>query len=215
MDQASLNLLLDARVVFFDFDGVIKDSLEVKADVFEHLFKPYGLHVSQRVRKHHEANGGMSRFEKLPLYLQWAGLARNQDILERLEHDFSLLAKTGVIQSSWVVGMPEYLYKNAGRQVFYLVTATPDNEIKEILQKLKIDHFFSGIMGSPETKEDAIKKTIIDNNINTSESILIGDSRIDYDAATKNHICFILRRTKFNADLEGVARGRVIADFFY
>ncbi|XDZ70406.1 HAD family hydrolase [Alphaproteobacteria bacterium LSUCC0744] len=215
MDQTSLKLLLDARVVFFDFDGVIKDSLEVKADAFEHLFQPYGSHVSKRVRRHHEANGGMSRFEKLPLYLEWAGLDRDPTTLKGFAHSFSLLTKTGVIESPWVAGMPEYLHKNVGRQVFYLFTATPENEISKILHELKIDHFFSDIKGSPETKVEAIANTIINHNLNVSEAIFIGDSKVDYEASTKNHIKFILRRTKFNSYLESLIRVKVIDDFVY
>src|SRR5437773_2146653 len=60
-------------VVLWDFDGVIKESVSVKSDAFARLFEPFGAEIAARVRRHHEMNTGMSRFEKIPLYLSWAG----------------------------------------------------------------------------------------------------------------------------------------------
>ena len=51
------------------FDGVIKESVSVKTDAFVDLFRPYGRDVCEQVRKHHLANGGMSRYQKMPTYL--------------------------------------------------------------------------------------------------------------------------------------------------
>ena len=69
----SVEYLKSAKTIFWDFDGVIKDSVVVKSDAFEQLFLPFGDEVAISVREHHEANGGMNRFEKLPIYLKWAG----------------------------------------------------------------------------------------------------------------------------------------------
>ncbi len=49
-------------VIFWDFDGVIKDSVGVKIKAFFQLFEPFGFVVAERVRQHHEANGSMSYF---------------------------------------------------------------------------------------------------------------------------------------------------------
>ena len=45
--------------IFWDFDGVIKDSMTVKSDAFEQLFLPFGENIAKKVRTHHEANGGI------------------------------------------------------------------------------------------------------------------------------------------------------------
>ncbi len=71
-------MLSEAELIFWDFDGVIKDSVEVKTQAYFQLFEPFGSVVAEKVREHHEANGGISRFDKLPIYLQWAGLEPNQ-----------------------------------------------------------------------------------------------------------------------------------------
>ena len=62
--------ILEEKTVFLDFDGVIKDSVGGKSDAFEKLFLPFGTGISKKVRLHHEDNEGVSRFDKLPLYLK-------------------------------------------------------------------------------------------------------------------------------------------------
>ena len=49
--------------IFFDFDGVILESVEVKGWAFGRLFENHPEHVDEIVAFHH-ANGGMSRFDK-------------------------------------------------------------------------------------------------------------------------------------------------------
>ncbi len=51
------------KTIFFDFDGVIADSLDVKTNAFYRMYEPYGKDIAESVAKHHIANGGMSRFE--------------------------------------------------------------------------------------------------------------------------------------------------------
>ena len=56
--------------LFFDFDGVIADSVEVKTDAFAELFNDEGLEVQQKVIDHHRNHGGMTRREKFQHYYQ-------------------------------------------------------------------------------------------------------------------------------------------------
>ena len=41
--------LKSAKIIFWDFDGVIKDSVEVKSAVFGQLFLPFGKIVAKKV----------------------------------------------------------------------------------------------------------------------------------------------------------------------
>ena len=51
-------------ILVFDFDGVLADSVDIKADAFAELYSPYGSEIVEQVVAHQLANGGMSRFEK-------------------------------------------------------------------------------------------------------------------------------------------------------
>ena len=206
-------VVINAKVIFWDFDGVIKDSVAVKSDIFEQLFLPFGAAISARVRKHHEANGGISRFGKIPIYLEWSDQILSTELIDEYADKFSQLVKHKVIDSKWVAGILDYLNKNSHKQQFFLVTATPQQEIEEILSALNIIHFFKEVIGSPSNKDEAIKYLLHRYKVTPDQSIMIGDSITDYNAATKNRVPFILRKTALNKNLQHQLKCKMIDKF--
>ncbi len=200
-------------VIFFDFDGVIKDSVEVKSDTFEELFSPFGVNISKKVRKHHENNTGLPRFDKLPLYIEWSGQKVSTKLIDEYSNKFSFLVKKKVICSEWVPGVLSFLQSNFQKKTFFLVTATPQNEIEQIISELNIQHYFKEIIGSPIRKNDSIKSLIKKYSIFQNNALLIGDSDSDYDAAKSNNISFILRKTELNKALHSELNCLMIRDF--
>ena len=162
-----------AKTIFWDFDGVIKDSVSVKSDAFEELFLPFGSDVAKKIRMHHEDNGGMSRYDKLPIYLNLAGEKYSKDLIIKYEKQFSKLVMNRVINSPWVEGALDYIKTNYKAQKFFLITATPQKEIEEILKKLEISKYFKKVIGSPTNKKDALKIILSNENINLDGSIMI------------------------------------------
>ncbi len=209
----NLSQLGSYAFVFLDFDGVIKDSVEAKSDAFEKLFSSCGKDIAKRVRIHHEANGGLSRYEKLPLYLEWVGIHPDKNTIEEFARRFSSLAKSGVIDSPWVAGMPDYLINSAKKKPFFLVTATPQKEMEEILDALNIRHCFKQVIGSPSRKTLAVSVMIRNYRIKREGAVMVGDSASDYQAAIENDIAFVLRRTNLNQNLQKIHSGAVIKDF--
>jgi len=188
--------------IFFDFDGVIKDSVEVKTGAYEQLFASFGGDVVKKIRRHHEINGGMSRFNKLPIYLKWSGQDPTQELIKDYTLRFSTMVKHKVIKSQWVPGVLEYLEENYGKCPFFLVTATPQSEIEEILSLINIKHFFTKVIGSPTTKDEAIKMLLNEFSLIPESSIMIGDSFSDFNAAKTNGVPFVLRRTNMNRTVQ-------------
>jgi phosphoglycolate phosphatase-like HAD superfamily hydrolase len=211
----SIDYLKNSKTVFWDFDGVIKDSVKVKSEAFEQLFSPFGNKIANKVRSHHEENGGMSRFDKLPIYLGWAEQNLEQQNVDKYEKKFSLLVKEKVINSDWVAGIYNFLKSNYKKQQFFLLTATPQQEIEDIVSKINISDFFIEIIGSPVKKKDAIKRIIVDFSIDTEESLMIGDSDVDYEAAVVNKVPFILRKTNLNKSLQKKMNGLMIKNYKY
>jgi len=200
--------------IFFDFDGVIKDSVKVKSDAFEQLFLPFGKDLAIKVRAHHEKNGGMSRFEKFPIYVDWSGQKRSQQLINKYLEAFSSLVVQKVIESEWVPGIMNYLKENIDKKEFFLVTATPQKEIEYIVEKLQIGGYFKQVIGSPVCKEIAIKDLLHKYSIIPQQAVMIGDSISDYTAAFSNNMPFILRRTILNEDLQMELDCTMISDFY-
>ncbi len=206
-------LLRSPRLIFWDFDGVIKDSVEVKSQAFVQLFQPYGVGVAERVRAHHEANGGMSRFDKMPRYLEWAGEVATPERVDQFCRWFSQLARQGVIDAPWVPGAEAFLRGNPHGQRFVLVTATPQDEIEEILAALSLRACFAAVYGASMSKSEAIRATLVNRQVDPQRCILIGDAKADWDAALANHVPFLLRRHATNVKVFERYTGDSVEDF--
>ena len=198
--------------IFFDFDGVIKDSVGVKSAAFQEIFSPFGEDVVRRVKEHHEANGGVSRYEKLPIYLEWANQQKSKIIINEYAKKLSSLVTQEVIMSDWVPGVLDFMYSNSHKQLF-LITATPQNEIEKIVDDLDICNVFQEIIGSPTEKKTAIKKILAQYSLNPSNALMIGDSVGDYESSLVNDFSFILRRTDFNKELQQELNCKIIDNF--
>jgi len=206
-------LLRNPKLIFWDFDGVIKDSVEVKSRAFVQLFRPYGDEVAERVRAHHEANGGMSRFDKLPLYLRWAGVEPTEDRVSAYCEQFSQLALQGVIDAPCVPGVEDYLRSNPHHQMFIIVSATPQEELEQILQVLDLRKCFFAVFGAPTSKKEAISMALESYNINPQHCLMIGDAKADWDAAQANQVPFLLRRHATNGRVFEHYTGDSVEDF--
>ena len=197
-----LALLKESQIVFWDFDGVIKDSVMVKSAGYEKLFLPFGEDVVKRVNKHHNVHGGISRYEKIPLYLSWAGEPANplqvQDFCDR----FSDLVQQAVVDSPWVPGVCEYLSSHYADQCFVLITGTPQKEIEEILHALNITRYFRNVYGAPKAKTIMVKDVLERLSCPFELALVIGDSGTDLEAAKNNNVAFLLRRTSLNKELQ-------------
>ena len=197
-----LALLKESQIVFWDFDGVIKDSVMVKSAGYEKLFLPFGEDVVKRVNKHHNVHGGISRYEKIPLYLSWAGEPANplqvQDFCDR----FSDLVQQAVVDSPWVPGVCEYLSSHYADQCFVLITGTPQKEIEEILHALNITRYFRSVYGAPKAKTIMVKDVLERLSCPFEQALVIGDSGTDLEAAKNNNVTFLLRRTSLNQELQ-------------
>jgi phosphoglycolate phosphatase-like HAD superfamily hydrolase len=205
--------LFEEKYIFLDFDGVIKDSVEVKTNAFLNLFSIFGGKITKKVKIHHEENGGISRYDKIPLYLEWAGEKVSSDEVTKYSDEFSKLVKQEVVQSKWVPGILSFLQKQSESKIFFIVTATPQEEIEELVNTLELKRYFEEIIGTPTTKKDAIKEILEKYEIATQNAIMVGDSITDYNAATKNNIKFILRKTNLNKKIQKQLQCQKIIDF--
>jgi phosphoglycolate phosphatase-like HAD superfamily hydrolase len=212
MNDVVAQCLSEASLIFWDFDGVIKESVDVKTLAYENLFRPYGNKIASRVRHHHEVNGGISRFDKIPLYLEWAGESSIPEKIELFCELFSQNVVQAVIDSPWVPGVRRYLLNHCTDQHFILVSATPEDEIKQILQSLKLSHCFQEIFGAPNMKGHVIETALERLSCLPHDALMVGDSESDLSAAQANAVPFLLRRTSLNARLQASYQGPMFDD---
>jgi phosphoglycolate phosphatase-like HAD superfamily hydrolase len=189
------------KYIFFDFDGVLAESVNIKTEAFRQLYLPYGEEFAQRVVDYHEANGGISRFEKIKIFNgEWLGEDVTEGKIQFLAEKFSDLVMEGVINAPEVKGASTFL-NSANEYEKYIITGTPTVEIIPILKQRKMFHFFEGVYGSPEKKDFWVKEILTSKNISPEQCVFIGDALTDYNAALSNDMTFVLRETEEGKEL--------------
>lgn len=184
------------KAIIFDFDGIISESLGVKTEAFAELYRPYGKEIEEKVRQHHEANGGISRFEKFRIYQkEYLGVEVTEDKVADLAKRFSELVLDKVVAAPYVTGVDSFIKERYQEFDFFISTGTPTEEVEIVLQRKGIRHCFKEVHGSPEKKPEHVKGILTRYGYNNDEVVFIGDAPTDVDAARVNNIEFIGRYT--------------------
>lgn len=189
-------VLRSARLICWDMDGVVKESVDVKGEAFAGLFGWAGPAVQHRITSHHRAHGGLSRFEKIPLYLSWAGLGVTAQLVDDYCRRFSERVRQAVVDADWVPGVEQYLRANTGGQVFVLVSATPQRELEWIVGQLGLAEVFAQIHGAPLSKVEGIREALARWRCPPEDALMVGDAEPDWLAARQTGIAFVWRRTE-------------------
>lgn len=181
------------EAIFFDFDGVILDSVDVKTKAFAKMFREYGPEVEKKVVEYHLNNGGVSRFDKFRYYYEEIlNKPVNEEIIKSLSQQFSNLVMEGVLASPFMPGAKECLEKLRRKgSPCYIVSATPHEEINLIVERRGLKRYFKEIHGSPRKKWEICRDIINRKNYNPQNCLFVGDTMSDYEAACKNCCCFL------------------------
>ena len=180
------------KTIFWDFDGVILNSMKIKGDGFIELFKEYDEMYLNKLEQYHYDNGGVSRFEKIKYFFNEI---LQKDITEKEVIEFAdkfaeIINKNLFNPSNLIEDSVSYIKENYKKYNFHIVSGAEHNELNELCKYFELDKYFISIDGSP-TKKDVLVKEILDKfNYKKDETILIGDSSTDYKASIVNTIEF-------------------------
>ena len=200
--------------IFFDFDGVIAESVSAKTEAFREMYLQHGDYIANRVVTYHISHGGVSRYEK---FRHWEKAFFNKDIndaeVQILAQDFSDRVMQKVIESEEVTGAYNFIKKYNKALKFWVITGTPTTEIKIIANKRGLKDFFIGFHGSPENKVYWTEYLIKKFKLNRSETLFLGDATTDRDAAKFSKLHFGWRENDENKLLFSQYKGLRFKDF--
>jgi phosphoglycolate phosphatase-like HAD superfamily hydrolase len=181
------------QAVFWDFDGVVLDSVNVKTKAFSLMFKQYGPDVESAVVKYHLANGGISRFDKFRyVYNHLLNRSISEEELMILGNQFSSLVYQEVLSAPFIPGAFETLIRLYNKGIpSFVVSGTPEKELQQIVNAREIMHLFVEVHGSPREKSDIVIDILARNGYNPFDCLFLGDSMTDYEAAIKTGTDFI------------------------
>lgn len=180
------------QAIFFDFDGVILDSIQAKTEGFVTLFSEYDQKVVEKVVRYHHLHGGISRVEKIKhAHENFIGIPLSDQELAHWAQQYSDLILEKVIQVDWIKGAKEFLDSCLdGIQVF-VISGTPEAELKYVLQERGLTHHFDDILGSPIRKPKHIRMLLQKYALNPNQCVFVGDAMTDYNAAKETGLHFV------------------------
>jgi len=176
-----------------DFDGVILESVAVKTEAFRKLFSFAPEHLEEII-DFHLRNGGMSRFDKFKyIYAHILHEDLSDERFNWLSKRFADLVFEGVVEAPFVSGAKEFLDCYHLRIPLYVVSATPDGEIHEIIRKRRLTRYFVRVYGAPCTKIDCIREILDTTKAVPGQVLFVGDAPNDWEAAQVTGVRFIAR----------------------
>jgi HAD superfamily hydrolase (TIGR01509 family) len=183
------------KAMFLDFDGVVVESADIKTQAFFSLYQPHGQQVAEQAKQYHLAHQGVSRYEKFDaIHRQYLDRMCPPDEAKKLSALFSQRVFQQITESPLVPGVFEFLQKMKKEGVpVALLSATPHEELREIVAIKGLAPYFSYVIGSPTSKVAAGNRIMQELNLEPNKIVFIGDSISDLTAAEALEVHFIGR----------------------
>lgn len=180
------------QAIFFDFDGVILDSIPTKTEGFVTLFNDYDQEVIEKVVHYHHLHGGISRVEKIKYaHEKFIGTPLSEQELAYWAKQYSELVLQKVLEVDWIKGAKEFLDSCPDRIKVFVISGTPEDELKYVLQERGLTHCFDAILGSPVRKPEHIRMLLQKYDLEPNQCVFVGDALTDYNAAKETDLHFV------------------------
>jgi HAD superfamily hydrolase (TIGR01549 family) len=180
--------------IVFDFDGVLVESVDVKTQAFGALYAEYGDRIVEQVKAYHLLHGGVSRFDKFRYYQEvLLGKDLTQEEETRLGDLFSQYVEDAVVGAVYVSGAYEFLEANYQSIPLFVASGTPDQELKRIVSRRNMAHYFVSVHGSPAKKGDIIQDILSKYSFDPDRVLMVGDAIADYEGAIAAGVKFVGR----------------------
>jgi len=187
------DLLKKYNFIFWDFDGVILNSMSVRDIGFKIVLKNYPKKYVDNLLEYHRQNGGLSRYHKFQYFFEHILKEPfSQDQIADLAAQFSLIMKKELINKDLLINETLAFIKETNGLIRHVIVSGSDqNELRFLCKELSINSYFDEIYGSPTPKITLVASVINTKKLVLETSCLVGDSKNDLEAAQLNKISFI------------------------
>ncbi|PIP29099.1 hypothetical protein COX28_00945 [Candidatus Kuenenbacteria bacterium CG23_combo_of_CG06-09_8_20_14_all_39_39] len=192
------------KTIIFDFDDTLKKSEHLKQLGFIETVK--NITGAQPIAKELVSkHPGTPRYQMLGIILsalKERGLI-NFNILEQIIQEYAQkygkLLTEKIIAAKEIPGAVNALKSLCQPYALYINSATPQNDINAIIDRLSWRTYFKGVFGSPpETKLENIQQIINLENIIPQQTVIIGDGKSDWQSARQCKTKFIGIKGDYN-----------------
>jgi len=181
--------------IFFDFDGVIADSVDAKIIAFGELYREFGAEVRAAVMAYQRAVPGETRFDKIPkFHRELLGVELTPDEVTHWCDRLSDIVLDEVVASPLLPDVPEVLARLRDHGVpGHIVSGTPHDELQVIVDRKGLRPWFASARGAPQKKHVIVEDILAATGLTRERCLFVGDAMTDYDCAQKCGIDFLGR----------------------
>ena len=168
--------------LFFDCDGVILNSNQIKTDAFYKLAFNFGELQAQKLVNYHIENGGISRYEKIKFFQKNILKNKNIKLYQELVDNYGKILKEKLIKAEISKGVFK-IKKFFPNSKITVVSGSDQNELRWLFKEKRIDHLFNNVIfGSPKNKIEILEE-IFSGFKGEEKSIFLGDSKYDFEVS--------------------------------
>jgi len=171
--------------VAFDFDGTLVDSNPIKETGFVAVAKLRGIdaHLVENVLRRLPGGNRYQISAALAEALTASSTAAEK-LAQDLADDYTRHCLTEVGSCLEVPGAKQTLTDlHAARLPMYVNSGTPQAALRPILKRRRIDEYFAGVLGGPQSKLDNLRAIALQTQLDPGEIMMVGDSDDDANAA--------------------------------
>ncbi|MBF0177767.1 MAG: HAD family hydrolase [Magnetococcales bacterium] len=180
------------HIFFFDFDGVLADSVPVKDAALAHLFRAHDVAVQERAMAVWNRHKGVFRPERIRrVFREALGVVLDD---RAVAAQVALFVEQGVertVSAPPIAGSLAFLERYAAQYPCYVVSTGPQSEVREIVTRRGIAHHFRGIFGGPETKPVILSRILAQEGCSPDAALFLGDSITDFTSAQAVNMPFL------------------------
>jgi phosphoglycolate phosphatase-like HAD superfamily hydrolase len=188
--------------IIFDFDGVIVDSVDIKAQAFCHVFREQPQEIRRQILDLHMNRAGTPRREKFRIiYKEFLNQPVDAVEVEKLSMEFSEFCVDKIVKVPYVDGAFEFISQYHRTYDLFVASSAPELELRDIVNRRGIAGFFKGVFGTPRTKLEICRAILEQKQLLPQQVAVIGDSISDYDVARQCGTHFIGRIDNNSKDL--------------
>ncbi|QRQ61201.1 HAD family hydrolase [Sphingobacterium multivorum] len=187
-----MDILNKYKVILWDFDGVIMDSMPTRSLGFVKTLADFPKEQVDQLLEFHNSNGGLSRYVKFRYFFEEIRKeAVSESKVMELAHKFSEIMLSLLIDEKLLIqDSVSFIKENYQNFTFHIVSGSDGKELNIICKELGLSKYFQTINGSPTAKIDLVSNLLEVYTYSHSEVALIGDSVNDKEAADLNAISF-------------------------
>lgn len=185
--------LTQYKTLVLDCDGVVLNSNKTKVNAYFEVAKRHGATdaQAQALVEHHVQKGSFPRNGKIEYYLKEILKQEVTDeVMQQCMHTFDEILDIALMECEVSPDL-QSLRDATLHSRWMLLSGGDQRELRTIFARRNLAPLFdAGIFGGPDTKDIVLEREKANGNLQLP-ALFIGDSKYDYEAATRAGLDFV------------------------